>query len=88
MERNLIKDFWNCGDRDSIDFAIKKANLNRLEREALHLILDECYTQEKASEILDISTRSLQEYWYSACDKLLNIEWVKIYSEQIKKSRI
>ena len=36
-------------------------------------MLDECKTQEQAGEILDVSIRSIQVWWYSATDKMLSI---------------
>lgn len=86
MDRTLIKDFWNCGDNDIIEFALLKARLNKREKEVIHLILDECLTQEQAAERLDYSPRRLQEFWYSGCDKLLNINWVRAYAIFIRKS--
>lgn len=84
MERNILKYFWGCGDNQIIEFAIIRARLNRNEKEILHLMLDECYTQEQAAEKMDISTRRAQEYWYSAADKLLNIPWVYEYAKSLK----
>ena len=83
MDRNLIKDFWNCGDGQIIDFAITRARLNRKEQEVLRLVLDECKTQEQAAEIMLISTRNFQATWYSAVDKILSIPWVKAYAKEI-----
>lgn len=80
----MIKYFWNCGDNDIIEFALLKARLNKKESEVIHLILDECYTQEQAAEKLEYSPRRLQEFWYSGVDKLLKIPWVVAYAEYIK----
>lgn len=85
-DRNLIRYFWNCGDSQIIEFAIMKARLNRLEKEAITLIFDECLTQEKAAEKMDISTRRFQEYWYSAADKLLAIPWVSAYAKELRNT--
>ena len=87
MERNLIKDFWACGDTHIIEFAIERARLNRHERQVLELMLDECYTQEQVAEKLEMSTRRVQEWWYSATDKLLNIPWVMAYALELRKGR-
>ena len=85
MDRSLIKDFWNCGDNEIIEFAIMRGRLNRKEKEALRYLLDECMTQEETAEKMDISTRNLQKLWYSACDKLLGIPWVLAYSKELRK---
>ena len=45
----LIKAFWNCGDSNTINYAVEVAHLNRIENEVLHLILDECRTQEQVA---------------------------------------
>lgn len=84
MHRSLIRDFWNCGDNQIIEFAIVRAHLNRNEREAVRLMLDECMTQEQGAEALNISVRSFQEYWYSATDKILNIPWVLAYAKELR----
>lgn len=84
MDRSFLKDFWNCGDSQIIDFAIMRARLNKHEKEAVRLLLDECMTQEKAAEVMEISTRRIQEYWYSAADKLLAIPWVTAYAQAIR----
>ena len=85
MDRSLIKAFWNCGDNQIIEFAIIRARLNKNEKEVLNLMLDMCMTQEQAAEELDISTRKLQDFWYSATDKLLNIPWVKAFAIALSK---
>lgn len=85
MDRTLIKDFFNCGDDQIIQFAIVRAHLNKKEHDALHLILDECLTQEEAAETIGISTRRFQEWWYSATDKMLNIPWVYAYAKELRK---
>lgn len=79
-KRSLIKAFWSCGDNDIIEFALLRARLNRHEKEVLQLTLDDCLTQEQASEKLSISTRKFQDRWYSAVNKLLAIPWVMSYS--------
>ena len=84
-KRSLIKAFWSCGDNDIIEFALLRARLNRHEKEVLELILDECMTQEQASEKLNLSTRILQERWYSAINKLLSIPWVLAYAMELSK---
>ena len=60
MDRSLIRDFWRCGDCQIIDFAVLRARLNANEKNVVRLMLDECYTKEKAVEELDVSTRCLQ----------------------------
>lgn len=82
----LLRAFWNCGDSLTIDFAVMRARLNRHEKEAVRLILDECLSQESAAEKMDISTRCIQKYWDSASKKLLAIPWVKAYAEALKNS--
>jgi len=83
MSRSLIRTFWNCGDSAIIDFAMDRARLNREERNVLHYILDECFTQEYTAEHMNISTRKVQQLWASACDKLLLIDWVVAYAKSI-----
>lgn len=86
MDRHLLKDFWNCGDNQIIEFAILRAHLNRLEKEVVRLLLDECLTQEEAAEAMNIAPRSIQAYWYSAADKLLSIPWVVAYARDLSKN--
>lgn len=86
MNRNpLLRAFWNCGDNQIIEFALMRAHLNRLEKEVLILALDECYTQEEIAEKLNYSTRKVQDFWYSALDKLLDIPWVLAYAKELLK---
>lgn len=86
MNRNaFLRAFWNCGDNQIIEFALMRAHLNRLEREVVILALDECYTQEEIAEKLNYSTRKIQEFWYSAADKLLDIPWVLAYAKELLK---
>lgn len=84
MDRSLLYAFWNCGDGQIIDFALMRAHLNRRELDVLHLILDECMTQEEVAEKIGYSTRRTQEYWYSGADKLLSIPWVMAYAKSLK----
>lgn len=84
MDRSLLKDFWNCGDNQIIEFAISRARLNRYEKIVVHMMLDECLTQEQIAEKIDCSTRKVQDNWYSAADKLLNIPWVSAYAKSLK----
>lgn len=84
MDRSLLKEFWNCGDNQIIEFAISRARLNRRERNVIHMMLDECMTQEQIAEKTDCSTRRVQEYWYSAADKLLSIPWVSAYARSLR----
>lgn len=81
---SLIKSFWGCGDNQIIEFAIVRARLNRRERQAVELILDECMTQEQAAEVMCVSTRRFQDYWYSATNKLMAIPWVMAYAKELK----
>lgn len=87
MDRTLLRDFWHCGDDQIIEFAIMRARLNRREKEAISLILDDCRTQEQAAEIMEISTRHFQNIWYSAVDKLLNIAWVRAYAKDLRRAK-
>lgn len=84
MDRTLLYDFWSCGDDQIIKFAIYRAHLNRHERDVIHLMLDECLTQEKVAEELHYSTRMVQNYWYSASDKLLAIPWLIAYAKSLR----
>lgn len=83
MDRGLIRAFWNCGDSQIIEFAMTRARLNRNERDVLCYLLDDCKTQEQTAEAMDLSTRKVQSLWYSACDKLLAIDWVAVYSREL-----
>lgn len=82
--RELLTLFFNCGDNDIVEFAILRARLNKREKEVIHLMLDECMTQEETAESMNYSTRRVQEFWYSGAKKLLNIPWVKVYAESLK----
>lgn len=84
MDRGLIQCFWDCGDDAIIQFAIQRAHLNKKEHEVLIHLLDECCTQEECAELMGYSTRRVQEYWYSATRKLLNISWVSAYAKALK----
>ena len=64
-----------------------RARLNRIERKVIQLIMDECQTQEQVAEELDLSTRKVQDIWYSAADKLLNQAWVKAYANELLKEK-
>lgn len=87
MDRSLIKTLWACGDRLYIEYAVMRANLNRKEKEVLRLMLDECHTQEYTAELMDTSTRNVQKLWASATDKLLKIEWVRVYALAMRDER-
>lgn len=87
MDRTLVKDFWACGDNQIIEFAPMRARLNRLEKEVLVLMLDECMTQEQTAEHMDLSVRRVQNLWYDATDKLLAIEWVRAYAKELRMKR-
>lgn len=82
----IIKAFWTCGDSQTINFAIMKARLNRSEKKVIIYILDEDMTQEEAAEHLNMSLRSLQNYWYSAVNKLIRIPWVVAYGKELMKN--
>ena len=88
MDRNLIYDFWNCGDDQIIQFALQRAHLNKHERETITLILDECMTQEQCAEYMNYSTRRIQEFWRSATNKLLAIPWVMSYATSLGNSSL
>lgn len=85
MERRAIKAFWNCGDNNLIEYAMVRARLNKNEREVLYNILDECFTQEETAEIMETSTRRIQEIWANATEKLLNLPWLRAYAEALIK---
>ncbi len=85
MDRSLVRDFWNCGDSQIIEFAILRARLNKHEKEVLTCMMDECMTQEQTAEHLDVSTRKVQDWWYSGADKLLSIPWVTAYAKELNK---
>lgn len=84
MDRSLLRYFWNCGDNQIIEFAITRAHLNRKEEQVVRLMIDECMTQEEIAEQMNYSTRRVQDFWYSASEKLLNIPWVKAYALSLK----
>lgn len=85
MDNNLLTYFWNCGDDTIIQFALQRGHLNRHEREVIHLMLDECMTQEETAEAIGYSTRRTQEFWSSGANKLLSIPWVRAYALELKK---
>lgn len=87
MDRTLLKDFWACGDNQIIEFALMRARLNRLEKEVVVLMLDECMTQEQTAERMDLSVRRVQNLWYDASDKLLSIDWVRAYAVDLRKNK-
>lgn len=84
MDRSLLKEFFNCGDDQIIQFAIMRAHLNRNEKNVIESMLDECLTQEATAEKLDLSVRTTQEIWYSASKKLLSIPWVSAYARELR----
>ena len=86
MDKSLLQAFWNCGDNQIIEFAIMRARLNKRENEVIHLLLDECMTQEEVAESLGYSPRRIQDFWYSGARKLLNIPWVNAYARELKDS--
>lgn len=86
MDRSLLYDFFNCGDDQIIQFAIMRAHLNKNERDVIHLMLDECMTQEEVAEKINYSTRRTQQFWYSGADKLLNIPWVLAFAQALRDS--
>lgn len=85
MDKELLQAFWNCGDNQIIEFAMIRARLNKHEREVIEYMLDECMTQEETAEKMNYSTRRVQDFWYSAANKLLNIDWVKAYALSLKQ---
>lgn len=88
MDRGtMIRAFWGCGDGQIIDFAITRARLNAKEKEVLYHLLDECETQEQTAESMYLSTRKVQNLWYSACSKLLKIDWVSVYANELIKRK-
>lgn len=87
MDKSLLRAFWDCGDSMTIEFAMMRARLNKKEEQVVRLLMDECLTQEQASEKMDISTRKLQDLWSSGLNKLLSIPWVKIYAEDLKNKK-
>ena len=84
MNRELLTYFFNCGDNGIIEFAMLRARLNRREREVIECLFDECLTQEETAERMGYSVRRVQQFWYSAADKLLQIPWVKAYSDSLR----
>lgn len=86
MDRNLVKAFWNCGDTAIIDFAIHRARLNKNEKDVVECLLDECMTQEKTAEFLQISPRCVQDRWKTAADKLLTIPWLVAYAKELDET--
>lgn len=86
-DRDLIRDFWRCGDNEIIEFAILRAHLNRKQKEILHCMLDECMSQEEAAEELCWSVRTAQEKWAEAADLLLGIPWVEAYAKEIRRQK-
>lgn len=83
--KSIVKAFWDCGDSEIIAFAQDRAQLNKKEKEVLHLVFDECLTQEMAAEHMEISTRNFQEHWKNAIVKLCNIKWVVSIAESVLK---
>ena len=73
MEKSLVKFFMNCGDDQIIQFALTRAHLNKLERDVILLMFDECLSQEEVAERMGFSTRRIQEIWYSSAKKLLSM---------------
>lgn len=86
MERGLLRYFMDCGDDQIIQFALTRAHLNRLEREVIRLMFDECMTQEEIAEHLGYSTRRIQDIWYCASKKMLSIPWVSAFARELKNS--
>lgn len=83
MDKRLLKAFWDCGDNQIIEFALIRARLNRQEKEVISLMLDECRTQEETAEIMNYSTRKIQDIWSSASKKLLSIPWVLAFAKEL-----
>lgn len=87
MKKNLLKAFWNCGDGQIIEFALLRAHLNRMEKEVIEMMLDECLTQEEVAEKLNCSVRKVQIDWHNGSDKLLSIPWVKAYAKELDEPK-
>lgn len=85
MDNNLLSYFWNCGDDTIIQFALQRGHLNKHEKDVIHLMLDECMTQEETAEAIGYSVRRTQEFWSSGAGKLLSIPWVRAYALELKK---
>ena len=79
-----VKRLFSCADNDFIEYALKRARLNDNETRVLSEILDHCLTQEQTAEKLDISVRQVQNYWYSANEKLLSIKWVTSFINSLQ----
>ena len=79
-----VRGLFACADNEFIEFAIKRARLNDNERRVLTEVIDHCKTQEETAEIMDISVRQTQNYWYSANEKLLSIPWVTSFINSFK----
>lgn len=86
-DNTMIRAFWDCGDSAIISYAIIRARLNANERETLSLILDECQSQEMASESMGVSTRTLQAWWRSGITKVLNQPWVRAYAAELAREK-
>lgn len=87
-DRELIRDFWQCGDNQIIEFALLRAHLNRRQKEVVECMLDECLTQEQTAEHLDWCVRTVQKEWSEAADKLLDIPWVEAYARDLRQKRM
>ena len=83
MRLKLLRAFFNCGDGQIIEFALIRARLNKNESRVMHLMMDECMTQEEVAEELHYSTRRVQQIWVSAADKLLAIPWVISFAKSL-----
>lgn len=83
MKYTLLRAFWGCGDSQTIEYALLRARLNKLEKEVLIFSLDECMTQEEIAERLNYSTRRIQQLWQTATDKVIGIPWVRAYAEYL-----
>lgn len=85
MAKDILRAFWNCGDNEIIEFAIRRARLNSDEKKVCECLLDECMTQEETAEHLHNSVRWVQKKWDSAKRKLLSIPWVTVYGISLTK---
>lgn len=83
MDRKILFAFFNCGDDGIIQFALTRAHLNKLEKNVIELMIDECMSQEEVAEVLGYSTRKIQDIWYSASHKLLAIAWVSAFGKEL-----
>lgn len=83
MRRRQMRAFWDCGDSGIIEYAIMRARLNDREKKVLIKTMDECKTQEEIAEEMYLSVRAVQGLWYDAQRKIMSLDWVKAYSNEL-----